>query len=50
MRVTKADVDAFAKGQLTAAQFTEKVQILISTPVNSGAPATLRQPAPHAGR
>ena len=44
MRVTKADVDAFAKGQLTAAQFAEKVQT-ISTPVNAGAPAA-PQPAP----
>jgi hypothetical protein len=44
MRVTKADVDAFAKGQLTAAQFTEKVQTL-STPVSSAAPAA-PQPAP----
>jgi hypothetical protein len=43
MRVTKADVDAFAKGQLTAAQFAEKVQT-ISTPVNSGA-AAAPQPA-----
>jgi hypothetical protein len=44
MRVTKADVDALAKGQLTAAQFAEKVQT-ISTPVNAGA-ATAPQPAP----
>ena len=44
MRVTKADVDAFAKGQLTAAQFTEKVQT-ISAPISSGA-APAPQPAP----
>lgn len=44
MRVTKADVDAFAKGQLTAAQFTEKVQTL-SAPISSGA-APAPQPAP----
>jgi len=39
LRVTKADVDAFAKGQLTLAQFTEKVQVLLS-PSISNAPAT----------
>jgi hypothetical protein len=39
LRVTKADVDAFAKSQLTLAQFTEKVQILFS-PGAFGAPAT----------
>ncbi len=39
LRVTKADVDAFAKSQLTLAQFTEKVQILFSPGVPS-APAT----------
>jgi hypothetical protein len=44
MRVTKADVDAFAKGQLTAAQFTEKVQT-ISAPIPSGV-ALAPQPAP----
>jgi len=47
LRVTKADVDAFAKGQLTAAQFAEKVQT-ISTPVDSGAaaaPEPARTPA-----
>lgn len=32
MRVTKTDVDAFAKGQLTLAQFTDKVQTLWSWP------------------
>lgn len=32
MRVTKAEVDAFAKGQLTLPQFTDKVQILWSWP------------------
>ena len=35
MRVTKADVDAFAKSQLTPAQFTEKVQTLWSRPTTS---------------
>jgi len=39
LRVTKADVDAFAKGQLTPAQFTEKVQSLWS-PTDQGALAT----------
>ena len=43
MRVTKADVDAFAKGQLTVVQFTEKVQT-ISVPISSGA-ASASQPA-----
>ena len=32
MRAGKADIDAFARGQLTAAQFTEKVEILWSRP------------------
>ncbi len=44
MRVAKADVDAFAKGQLTAAQFTEKVQILWSA-FSQGTPATAPAPA-----
>ena len=35
MRVTKADVDAFAKTQLTLAQFTEKVQTFWSRPTTS---------------
>jgi hypothetical protein len=52
MRVTKADVDALAQGQLTVAQFTEKVQT-ISAPISSAAPAA-PQPAvptpPRAGR
>jgi hypothetical protein len=39
LRVTKADVDAFAKSQLTLAQFTERVQILFSPSV-SNVPAT----------
>ncbi len=39
LRVTKADVDAFARSQLTLAQFTEKVQVLFSPSVSS-APAT----------
>ncbi len=32
MHVAKSDVDAFAKGQLTLAQFTEKIQTLWSWP------------------
>jgi hypothetical protein len=43
MRVTKADVDAFAKGQLTLAQFTEKVQV-ISSPNGQTAPAAPATP------
>lgn len=48
LRVTKADVDAFAKSQLTPAQFTEKVQILFSPgvssePAASAAPANTRR-------
>ena len=39
IRVTKADVDAFAKGQLTLAQFIEKVQI-VSVPARPSAPPT----------
>jgi hypothetical protein len=39
LRVSKADVDAFAKGQLTLVQFTDQVQILFSPSV-SNAPAT----------
>ncbi len=38
LRVTKADVDAFAKNQLTLIQFTDKVEILFS-PSISGTPA-----------
>ena len=50
LRVTKADVDAFAKGQLTLAQFTEKVQIL-SLPTGPGAPAASKTaPAPVSSR
>jgi hypothetical protein len=44
MRVTKADVDAFAKGQLTLAQFTEKVQSLWA-PLDQGTPETVTVPA-----
>jgi hypothetical protein len=39
LRVTKADVDAFARNQLTLMQFTDKVRILFSPSV-SNAPAT----------
>ncbi|MCL5282872.1 MAG: hypothetical protein M1376_23555 [Planctomycetes bacterium] len=39
LRITKADVDALAKGQLTSAQFTEKVQILWSS-FEQGTPET----------
>ncbi|MBM4024073.1 MAG: hypothetical protein FJ280_01520 [Planctomycetes bacterium] len=38
LRTTKADVDAFAKSQLTLEQFTEKVQILWSRPGLSASP------------
>jgi len=38
MRVPKAEVDAFAKGQLTLAQFTDKVQSLLS-PMEQATPA-----------
>ena len=44
MRVTKADVDALAKGLLTSAQFTEKVQSLWS-PVEQGTPKTAPAPS-----
>ncbi len=45
LRVTKTDVDAFAKKQLPLDQFTEKVQILLSpavsnTPASSSTPPT----------
>jgi len=39
LRVTKADVDAFARNQLTLIQFTDKVQVLFSPSV-SNPPAT----------
>jgi hypothetical protein len=45
LRVTKAEVDAFAKGQLTPAQFAEKVQILWS-PAAVSAPAAGPAPTP----
>ncbi|MCU0916187.1 MAG: hypothetical protein MUC88_16735 [Planctomycetes bacterium] len=35
LRTAKADIDAFARGRLTVAQFTEKVQILWSGPCAS---------------
>jgi hypothetical protein len=44
LRVAKADVDAFAKGQLTLAQFTEKVQSLWS-PEDQGTPTTAPAPS-----
>jgi hypothetical protein len=44
LRVTKADVDALAKGQLTAAQFAEKVQSLWA-PLDQGTPETVTVPA-----
>jgi len=39
LRVTKADVDAFAKSQMTLGEFTQKVQVLFSPSV-SNVPAT----------
>jgi hypothetical protein len=39
LRVTKADVDAFAKRQMMLGEFTQKVQILLS-PSGPGAPPT----------
>ena len=46
LRTTKADVDAFAKGQLTLVQFTDKIQSLWSPP-DQATPATA--PAPTTG-
>jgi hypothetical protein len=46
MRVTKADVDAFAKSQLTLAQFTEKVQILFSPSVSTEPATSATGPTP----
>ncbi len=43
LRVTKADVDALAKGQLTPAQFAEKVQSLWA-PLDQGTPETEASP------
>jgi hypothetical protein len=45
MRVAKAEVDAFAKGQLTLAQFTDKVQTLWSWP-NWGPPTDDQRTVP----
>ena len=39
LRVTKADVDAFAKNQMMLGEFTQKVQVLFS-PSGAGTPAT----------
>ncbi len=47
--VTKTDVDAFAKKQLTLEQFTEKVQVLF-TPTMSTAAATSTTPPTPVGR
>ena len=44
LRVAKADVDAFAKTQLTLDQFTQKVQVLFS-PSASSAPASSTSPS-----
>jgi hypothetical protein len=50
LRVRKADADAFAKGQLTAEQFTEKVQLFWSWarrgPTESAAPFRLLRSMP----
>jgi hypothetical protein len=35
LRATKADVDAFAKNQMTLGEFTQKVQVLFSPGVSS---------------
>jgi hypothetical protein len=52
VRATKADVDAFAKSQLTLAQFTEKVQILFSPGVSNEPATSATGPAPtgHGGK
>jgi hypothetical protein len=50
LRVTKADVDAFAKSQLTLAQFTEKVQILLSPSVSNAPPTSATGPTPVGAR
>ena len=50
LRVTKADVDAFAKSQLTLAQFTEKVQILFSPTVSSEPATSAAGPTPAGAR
>ena len=46
LRVTKADVDAFAKSQLTLAQFTERVQILFSPSISSEPATSATGPTP----
>jgi hypothetical protein len=46
LRVAKADVDAFAKSQLTLAQFTEKAQILFSPSVSSAPITSATGPTP----
>ncbi len=40
LRVTKADVDAFARKQLTPDQFTEKVQVLFTPTISTAATST----------
>ena len=50
LRATKADVDAFAKGQSTAPQFTEKVQILFSPAAAKASAAPAVPPTPAAAR
>jgi hypothetical protein len=46
LRVTKADVDAFAKSELTPTQFTDKVQILFSPSVANTPATSAAGPAP----
>jgi hypothetical protein len=46
LRVTKADVDAFAKSQLSLAQFTEKVHVLFSPGVSDVPATSATGPAP----
>jgi hypothetical protein len=50
LRVTKADVDGFAKSQLTLAQFTDKVQILFSPSVSSEPATSATGPTPASTR
>jgi hypothetical protein len=44
LRVGKADVDAFAKGQLTLIQFTDEVQVLFSPGVSNAPAASATTP------
>ncbi len=46
LRVTKADVDAFARKQLTLDQFTDKVQVLFSPAASNPAATPTTPPTP----